>query len=317
MVVVAQYGESVLVVAQSMDAQDELASLAVYNSVWPHDAVTLDAVHAYRDSTQDYVDFAVRVDGVTVGSGVGAIFAFRPRRVVSLITVLPEHRRLGGGAALYEALSAWGAERGASELEIAVASNDAESLAFAHRRGFEEERREVGRVLSLAGIPPFEVDLPAGITIVTWADRPDLAAGMYAVDVEIYPDIPGFEDVVLEPFEQWMEHNMFRSTDSPDATFIALADEGVVGFAKLSLTAPTAAGHSMTAVKRAWRRRGIAGALKQTSINWALAHGYTELHTSNEERNAPINRLNSRLGYQPGIGRIYLSGPLLPVPSKG
>jgi hypothetical protein len=30
------------------------------------------------------------------------------------------------------------------------------------------------------------------------------------------------------------------------------ADEEVVGFAKLSLTAPTAAGHAMTAVKRAW-----------------------------------------------------------------
>jgi hypothetical protein len=50
-------------------------------------------------------------------------------------------------------------------------------------------------------------------------------------------------------------------TDSPEATFIALAGEEVVGFAKLSLTAPTAAGHAMTAVKRAWRGRGIAGAL--------------------------------------------------------
>jgi GNAT superfamily N-acetyltransferase len=134
---------------------------------------------------------------------------------------------------------------------------------------------------------------------------------MYEVDLEIHPDIPGFEDVALEPFEDWMAHNMQRPTDSPDATFNALADEGVVGFAKLSLTAPTAAGHSMTAVKRAWRGRGIAGALKATAINWALANGYTELHTSNEERNAPINRLNARLGYRPGIGRIHLVGSIL------
>ena len=82
----------------------------------------------------------------------------------------------------------------------------------------------------------------------------------------------------------------------------------------LSLTAPTAAGHSMTAVRRAWRGRGIAGALKATAINWALANGYTELHTSNEERNAPNNRLNGRLGYQPGIGRIHLVGPIIGGP---
>ena len=72
----------------------------------------------------------------------------------------------------------------------------------------------------------------------------------------------------------------------------------------------------MTAVKRAWRGRGIAGALKATEINWALANGYTELHTSNEEQNAPINRLNARLGYRPGIGRIHLVGPIISGPLR-
>jgi len=205
----------------------------------------------------------------------------------------------------------WASERGARELEVPVSGNDPDSLSFAQRRGFTEERREVNLVLALAGISPRQVQPPAGIEIVIWAQRPELARGMYDVDLEVHPDIPGFQDVALEPFEDWMAHNMQRSTDSPDATFIALADEEVVGFAKLSLTAPTAAGHSMTAVKRAWRGRGIAGALKATAINWALANGYTELHTSNEERNAPINRLNARLGYRPGIGRIHLVGPII------
>ena len=134
---------------------------------------------------------------------------------------------------------------------------------------------------------------------------------MYEVDLETHRDIPGFEDVAVEPFEDWMAHNMQRPTDSPGATFVALAGGEVAGFAKLSLTAPAAAGHAMTAVKRAWRGRGIARALKATEINWALANGYTELHTSNEERNAPINRLNARLGYRPGIGRIHLVGHLI------
>jgi len=289
---------------------DELASLEVYNAVWPHEAVTIEAVHSYRDSAQDYIDYLVREDGVILGCGVGAIFAYRARRVVTLITVLAGQRRRGAGTALYEAISMWASERRARELEVSVSSDDPESLSYAQRRGFIEVRRQVGLVLNLAGVSPLRVQPPAGIEIVTWAQRPELARGMYEVDVEIHPDIPGFEDVAVEPFEDWMAHHMQRPTDSPEATFIALDGEEVVGFAKLSLTAPTAAGHAMTAVKRAWRGRGIAGALKAAEINWALANGYTELHTSNEERNAPIKRLNARLGYRPGIGRIYLVGPI-------
>jgi GNAT superfamily N-acetyltransferase len=288
-----------------------MASLEVYNTVWPHDAVTIEAVHSFRDSARDYVDYLVREDGVIVGSGVGAVFASRACRVVTLITVLAGHRRRGAGAALYEAISVWASERGIRELDVSVAGNDPESLSFAQRRGFTEKRRDVGLVLSLAGVSPTQVQPPAGIEIITWAQRPELARGMYEVDLETHRDIPGFEDVAAEPFEDWMAHNMQRPTDSPEATFIALAGEEVVGYAKLSLTAPAAAGHSMTAVKRAWRGRGIAGALKATEINWALANGYTELHTSNEERNVPIKRLNARLGYRPGIGRIHLAGPVL------
>ena len=293
-----------------MDEPDELTSLEVYNTVWPHDAVTIEAVRSFRDSAQDYVDYLVGEDGVILGSGVGAIFAYRASRVVTLITVLGGQRRRGAGTALYEAISLWASERGVREMEVSVSGNDPESLSFAQRRGFTAERREVGLVLSLGGVSAPQVQAPAGIEIVTWAQRPELARGMYEVDLEARPDIPGFEDVTVEPFEDWMAHQMKRPTDSPEATFIALAGEEVVGLAKLSLTAPTAAGHAMTAVKRAWRGRGIARALKATEINWALANGYTELHTSNEERNAPIQRLNARLGYRPGIARIYLVGPV-------
>jgi GNAT superfamily N-acetyltransferase len=292
-----------------VDESDELASLEVYNAVWPRDSATIEAVNSYRDSAQDYIDYLVREDGVVLGSGAGAIFAYRPRRVDTLITVLAGHRRRGAGTALCEAISSWASERQADELEVSVYGDDPESLSFAQRRGFTEDRRQVSLVLSLSGVSPLRAEPPAGIDIVTWAQRPELARGMYEVDLEIYPDIPGFQDVALEPFEDWMAHNMQRPTDSPEATFIALDGDEVVGFAKLSLTAPTAAGHAMTAVKRAWRGRGIAGALKAAEINWALDNGYTALHTSNEERNAPIQRLNAHLGYRPRVERIHLVGP--------
>jgi GNAT superfamily N-acetyltransferase len=97
----------VLEVTACVDEADELASLGVYNTVWPLEAVTLKAVHSYRDSARDYIDYLVREDGVILGSGVGAVSAYRPRRAEALISVLAGQRRRGAGTALYEAISAW------------------------------------------------------------------------------------------------------------------------------------------------------------------------------------------------------------------
>ena len=294
------------------DASDERLSLDVYNAVWPHDAITMDEVRSFKASVRASVDHLARLDGVAVGSAVGAISAQRPDRVFTLVTVLSEHRRRGAGSALYQAISAWAGRQGLSELEVPVLDNDPESLAFAERRGFVEERRELGVVLQLTRIAPPAIEPPDGVEIVTWAERPELARGIYEVALEALPDIPGSEDEEVEPFEDWLAHDMQGSGDRPDATFVAIAGEEVVGWAKFSLTAaqPTTAHHDLSAVKRAWRGRGIAGALKAAQIKWAIANGYKELHTRNEQRNEPIRRLNARLGYRPGIGRIYLVGPI-------
>lgn len=97
-------------------------------------------------------------------------------------------------------------------------------------------------------------------------------------------------------------------SDDPRAVFVALAGGDVVGYAKLSLTreTPERAYHDLTCVRRAWRGRGIAGALKRAQIAWAKERGYRTLQTSNEVRNAPIRRLNKRYGYvlEPGVAIV-------------
>lgn len=291
---------------------DERVSLEIYNAVWPHDAITMDEVRSFQASVLSHVDFLAHLDGTAAGSAVGVVSPQRADRVFTIITVLAGQRGRGVGSALYRAISGWTAARGLSELEVGVCDDDPSSLAFAQRRGFTEERREVGVVLHLANIAPLHVEPPAGVEIVTWAERPELARGIYAVAFEALPDIPGSEDDDVEPFEDWLAHDMQGSGDRPEATFVALAGPEVVGYAKFSLTAaqPAIAHHDLTAVKREWRGRGIARALKAAQINWALANGYSELRTRNEERNEPIRRLNARFGYRPGVGRIYLTGPI-------
>jgi GNAT superfamily N-acetyltransferase len=302
----------VLEVTPCADTRDEQVSLDVYNAVWPHAAFTLAEVHSFKQSVRAHHDVVARLDGAPVGSALTVVVPHRSDRVLTVVTVLASHRRRGVGSALFASLSAWTGERGIADIEVPVLDNDPESLAYATRRGFVEERRELGVVLDVAGMEQPALEPPEGIEIVAWAERPELARGIYEVSLEAYPDIPGFEDDELESFEDWLAHDMQGSGDLPEATFVALADDEVVGYAKFALTAaqPTVAFHDVSGVKRAWRGRGVARALKTAQIRWAIANGFTELRTRNEERNEPIRRLNASLGYRPGIGRVYLVGPL-------
>jgi GNAT superfamily N-acetyltransferase len=287
---------------------DKQLSLDVYNAVWPHDAVTMDEVRSFEAGLLDVADLIARVDGRVVGSAHGALAPQRPDEVRLLLTVLAEARRRGVGSALLERVSAWARDRGIETIEGVVADDDPESLAFARKRGFVESKREGGLVLDLAHAETPAVELPDGVELVIWDGRPGLARGIYDVQVEAFRDIPGSDDRVAEPFDSWLA----RHAKAGPHTFVAVAGDEVVGYAKLGPTRarPTVADHHLTAVKRSWRRRGIARALKAAQIAWAKNQGYEQLQTRNEARNEAIRRLNDELGYKPAVGRIYLRGPI-------
>ena len=117
-------------------------------------------------------------------------------------------------------VSTWLGQRGVQEVSAAVPEDEPASIAFAERRGFREHGRSERLVLDLVGREPPAVAPPDGIDIVTWADRPELIRGIYEVAREALPDIPGEEDAVVEPFEDWLAHDMQGSGDRPEATFV-------------------------------------------------------------------------------------------------
>lgn len=295
-------------IAECANEADKQLSLDVYNAVWPHDAVTMDEVSVYEAGALGYVDLLARLEGRAVGSAHGARTPQRPDEVRVLLTVLADARRRGVGTALYERISDWAREQGIGGLEATVADDDPESLAFAQSRGFVEHKREGGLVLDLTRIDPLAVAPPPGVEIVLWDERPELARGIYEVQLEAFPDIPGSEDRLAEPFDSWLA----RDSRAAAHTFVAVAGEEVVGFAKLAPThaRPKVADNHLTAVRRAWRRRGIARALKAAQLAWAKEHGFEPLQTRTELRNEPMRRLNEELGYEAAVGRVYLRGPL-------
>ena len=299
-------------VRRCRDEADESVSLEIYNRVRPLDAVTMDEVRSFKQQTNDYADHVAYLEGRPAGSLAIAHMPQQPDAALTLLTVLPAERRRGVGTELYRAASGWCAERALDLIDARVPEDEPESLAFAERRGFLEVERNGRMLLDLRALDPPDIDPPAGIEIVTWADRPQLGHAIYDVACEAYADVPDDRASVMEPFGDWLAHDMQGSGDRPDATFVAIADDEVVGYAKFSLTAaqPKTAHHDITGVKRSWRRKGVAAALKRAQIRWAKENGYETLATQNELRNEPIRRLNARLGYRPAPGIVTLRGPL-------
>ena len=228
--------------------------------------------------------------------------------------VLPDRRRHGVGSALYRAVSRWTRAHGLDGLEVWVSDTAPEGREFAERHAFVEIVREERVALDLAAAEPPHVPPPPGIEIVTWADHLFLAHGLYQVSRECYPDIPGSEDDEPEPFADWLGNDMQGPNDRPEATFVAVERSEVVAYAKLHFPAVDTGDlmHDLTGVRRAWRGRGIARALKAHQIAWAKEAGYRRLVTNNEVRNEPIRRLNAEFGYVPVPGRARLRGPLAP-----
>ena len=284
---------------------------AMHNACHPDDRVLSRDLHGWLESLDERESFAAEEDGELVGGAWIAVERGRPTPEARVL-VPPQHRKRGVGSALFGAVSGWARERGHTHVEARVRENEPDALRFAERRGFEEVGRERGLELDLRLIEVPAPDPPVGIEIVTWAERPDAIRGIYEVASEAYPDVPGEEENRMASFEEWLTADMGGPGDRPEATFVALADSEVVGYAKFSLTdaQPTTAYHDMTGVRRAWRGRGVAGALKAAEIRWAKEHGYELLRTQNEERNTPIRRLNERFGYRPAPGRLLLRGPI-------
>jgi GNAT superfamily N-acetyltransferase len=257
-----------------------------------------------------------RRDGRAVGVAHVEVELWSPesRHAEATILVPRDERRAGVGTALYRAVSRWAIGRGREGLDIWFDVADPDAVSFWANRGFEEVGRERLSYLDLRGEPPPAIEPPDGVTLVTLADRDDLEEGMYQVGAEGLADIPAVDRYDAGDFGRWRDAELGRPGLVRECSVVALADEGVVGFSILVRfeAKPEMAEHEMTAVARAWRGRGLAGAMKSRQVALARAAGFTFLEASNEARNAAMLAVNDRLGYRPQTAYVQLRGPFHP-----
>jgi mycothiol synthase len=246
------------------------------------------------------------------GCGVG-----RPSSVAgsqySMARVLPEYRRQGVGGALLSELSERAQQSGSTSLWGRIREDDHESRGWAQRRGFEEVGRDFQVVLDLTAVDTSQ-EPPAGLEIVSVAERPDLIQAVFEAETEVAPDVPIPPGQGHEPmtFERWSNFYLEGPGAMPEALVVALVEGEVVGYAGMRRRGSTSrTGENMlTAVRRPWRKRGIATALKLAQIERARLAGIEQLFTTNDERNVGMRAVNKRLGYRPAPVEIIVSGPL-------
>jgi L-amino acid N-acyltransferase YncA len=196
---------------------------------------------------------------------------------------------------------------GKTRLLVMVRYDDEASLGYFARRGFEEMGRMQDVRLELSKVT-VEPSVPAGIEVAPMREEDE--RGMYEVSLEAYADIPAAVPIQSGTFEQWRERQL-SALVLRQLSFVALEQGRVVGFAVLGGHREGTADHWMTGVARSARGRGIALALKQAQIAAARDAGLEMLRTTNDLGNAPMRRVNEKLGYERKTEWVHLAGPLL------
>ena len=114
----------------------------------------------------------------------------------------------------------------------------------------------------------------SGIQFTTLADLQDEASEikLYELYVETSKDNPGqYGDVA--PFEQWKKEFFPANSSREDWIFIAVDGNEMIGVSQLFNTGEDGVAYTnYTGVKKDYRGRGIAKALKVMTINTAKVH---------------------------------------------
>ena len=255
-----------------------------------------------------------------------------PQRYGVTAMVLPDARGRGIGGAILEWVEATVAARGGTVIRAEAKADDVRTLAIAAARGYADRQQNWESRLDVAAFDeatfaPHDERVHAdGIAICTLAElcagAPDPAAEesilaeYYALDVDATEDEPSLFPITPAPYLTWRAFAVDGPEALPDATFLALARavggetdtsagatpgarHKIVGLSALfrNLGVPGVLTQGFTAVARGYRGRGIAQSLKRRTVAYARAHGYREIRTWNNSRNAPMLRINEAMGF--------------------
>lgn len=294
--------------------KDFPAAVGIWNSLFPDNPTTVEheqfeweAFDTKRFVRRRYVALDASDAIVGEASFSHIMSAYHPQRFGMWIGVHPQWQQREVGTALYEhtVRSVLGFE--AVALRTWTRETMSGTVAWLERRGFKELMRGWESHLDLASFDPAAFQdrwvLPTGISVATLTEElgrdPEAIRTLYDLDVDISPDEPRIDPFTPPPFEFYRDWVLKRPGAVPDAVFIAKDGDLYVGLSELfrNDALPGVLNTGFTGVRRAYRGRGIAFALKVRALEWAKRQRYGEVRTWNSTLNAPILGINVKLGF--------------------
>ncbi|PNY83026.1 GNAT family N-acetyltransferase [Deinococcus koreensis] len=251
--------------------------------------------------------------GRVVGMAAALQFAgmYHPDRYHAELMVLPEAGRRGVGTRLAGVVEAHLRARGAREVLAGAYEDQPHALAFLARRGFSEAMRFFDNVLDVDSFDPApwaaHEALPDGLRALSLAEleaevgQDSARRAYHAAFVEARLDVPrtgAASEVTFGDFQTRLSHPLA----DPHGILLAVTAQGEVAALSELERAEDDSGRlntGLTGTRRAWRRRGLALALKLRAIRLARQRGIREIWTGNATTNVPMLAINDRLGFRP------------------
>ncbi|MFE4710023.1 GNAT family N-acetyltransferase [Paenibacillus sp. NPDC056722] len=241
-----------------------------------------------------------------------------PGQLVNLMVVAEQHRRQGIGQKLLDLALEWGRQLGASTLVAQVWDDKPDSLNFAAHRGFEQERHIFQSVLDIAKVDWENLDEKSvilsleqsGLRFTTLAEEPGEVSEqkLYELYKETAFDIPGYTGD-FPVIEEWRKWHLMVDGYAPEQVIIAADGDKYVGVSNVLHNQQTnGMYHEYTGVSRAYRGRKVGLGLKLKAIQLARRVRADYIRTDNDSTNAPILKINRRLGYAPLRGSYRMLG---------
>jgi GNAT superfamily N-acetyltransferase len=278
---------------------------AMRQRAWPDTIITADGMRHFLQTVPDRAGLRVLVweegdELVGYATVTRAWWVADPAHGHLTIAVDPDHRGVGIGGRLADAVEAHASELGLTTIR-SYSLDEPAAHALATGRGY----REVGSS-SVSAVDPATVEplpVPEGVRIVSFAELDD-PEPIWRLDMEVSRDIPNetFEHL---PLEEWTSEYWRSPILDDDASLAAFVDGRLAALTMIRIDrASGRAQNNLAGTLREFRGRGLATLLKSHSLRRAAEVGVTIAITDNEEANAPMLAVNTRLGYRPFARRV-------------
>ncbi|MDG4794180.1 GNAT family N-acetyltransferase [Micromonospora sp. WMMD1082] len=240
-----------------------------------------------------WAGFVAEVDGKIIGWVSASRNEHTTEAVgeVSLLHVHPDQRRRGIGAALLAR-----ALEHLAPLDLDRLHGRAlpEALPFARRHGFAPSRQERFSALDLHALPPLP-ETPDGVRLLSLAEADPRQ--VHRVDVLASADEPGVVASGAIGYDHWCAGTWDNVGLDREASMGAEVG-GVLAAISLVKRDGERMWTDYTGTVPEHRGRGLARLVKLAALHRAAARGITVAYTGNDEANAPMLAINTRLGYR-------------------